>query len=152
MRDFGLLRVGQQTSIAATSLFNLTGIAVQYSFDAPADNEYRILPRGLFEIDWVRPRGTWLESVIGSTITALCYNLELDEEAAETNRAYAARLYALAGRLGLPEDCQEMLREMGGISVAWTRLTYNPAFRVAAICRLSDETNRPAFQAGAHAM
>lgn len=40
-----------KTSVAPTGLFNLTGIAVQYSFDTPADNEYRILPRGLFDID-----------------------------------------------------------------------------------------------------
>ncbi len=38
-------------SVTPTGLFNLTGVATQYTFDTPADNRYQIVPRGLFDID-----------------------------------------------------------------------------------------------------
>jgi hypothetical protein len=61
-----------------------------------------------------RPEPVLLHMDVGDTIAALCYNLELEEEGTETNRLYASKLHALAGRLGLPESYQEVLRGMAG--------------------------------------
>lgn len=59
-----------------------------------------------------RPEAVLLRMDDGSTIAALCYNLEIDEQGSETNRIYAAKLHALAERLGLPEGYREVLRGM----------------------------------------
>lgn len=59
-----------------------------------------------------RPEAVMLHMDDGSTIAALCYNLEIDEHGTEINRSYAAKLHALARRLGLPEEYREVLRGM----------------------------------------
>ncbi len=38
-------------SVTPSGVFNLTGVATQFTYDTPADNGYQITPRGLFDIE-----------------------------------------------------------------------------------------------------
>jgi hypothetical protein len=57
-----------------------------------------------------RPEALVAELADGSLVPALCFNLPMPAQTHRTNPEYAARLQAVARRLGLPEDYVKNIR------------------------------------------
>ena len=102
VRDLAL-RIGQRAALAPEPgqqvhgmLFSLTLTDVKRLYDVPSLRAYQ-------------PSAILAELVTGDVIPALCYNLPVPPRPEDRNPEYAAKLRAVAERIGLPKEYVESL-------------------------------------------
>ena len=91
------LRIGQRATLVRDPQSRAHGIVMQFTH-ADIDRLYSEP-----SVQAYRPEAVLVELSDGSRHPALCYNLIEEPGAGERNVEYAAKLRALAQRLGLPE-------------------------------------------------
>jgi hypothetical protein len=103
VRGFSL-RIGRRATLAPAAngiayglVMELTHDEVEKLYAEPSVREYR-------------PEAVLVELADGSRRPALCFNLARGPAAADANAEYAAKLRALAGRVGLPADYVRSIR------------------------------------------
>ncbi|HJU43995.1 MAG TPA: gamma-glutamylcyclotransferase family protein [Vicinamibacterales bacterium] len=102
VRDVAL-RIGQRAALAPAPgqqvhgvVFSLTLADVSRLYDVPSLRAYQ-------------PSAVLAELVSGNVVPALCYNLPVPPRPEDRNPEYAAKLKAVAERIGLPKEYVESL-------------------------------------------
>jgi hypothetical protein len=92
------LRIGQRAALVADPRSRVHGIVVSLTL-AELEQLYSEP-----SVQAYRPQAVLTELASGGTIAALCYNLPEPPSADERNPKYAAKLRAVAEKVGLPKD------------------------------------------------
>lgn len=92
------LRIGQRAALVVASEAQVHGVVVSVRLDE-LDRLYSD-PSVLA----YRPEAVLVQLESGDTIAALCYNLPEPPSPSERNPEYAAKLRAVAGKVGLPAE------------------------------------------------
>jgi hypothetical protein len=98
------LRIGQRATLLGNPrarahgiVMELTHVEIEHLYSEASVRAYR-------------PEAVLAELTDGSRVPALCFNLLVPPGPEEANSEYAAKLRALARRLGLPSDYVESIR------------------------------------------
>jgi hypothetical protein len=92
------LRIGQRAALVPAEGARVHGVVMTLKLDELA--ELYADPG----VQAYQPEAVLVQLERGGTIAALCYNLPVPPSPAERNPEYAARLRAVAGKVGLPPE------------------------------------------------